>query len=478
MNLHIVRGVLSELSFRLSNDNLRARAEQLRVRLKTYPLLIASQASLQLLFVFLLWNSGANNLHLIFWIACTYLFHAWELVKWQQDREKLNTVAECREWHWHFISLGLAVGLLWGSAFMFFFPPDINQQILLVCLMLALAAGAVTMISVHQPSMYAYLFGVMLPLIFRMMAENDDAHWAITYMLLLFMVVIIAAGRELQKMIYISLKQRFENLALVEQLTKAKAEVEVSNDLLRNEGKLLEKLVHERTVELLEKSQEVEAIQEVMILAMCSMAETRDNETGNHIKRTQNYVRILALYLKTNPRFAEFLTDENIEALYKVAPLHDIGKVGIPDSILLKPGKLTPEEFEVMKTHTTLGGNAIAYSEESFQLHSNNFLLLARQIATGHHEKWDGSGYPKGLSGDAIPISARLMAVADVYDALISRRVYKEGFSQDKVAAIIIEGRGKHFDADIVDAYLTLQADFMEIAERFKDEKVEESILP
>jgi putative two-component system response regulator len=144
---------------------------------------------------------------------------------------------------------------------------------------------------------------------------------------------------------------------------------------------------------------------------------------------------------------------------------------------LLKPGKLTPEEFEVMKTHTTLGGNAIAYSEESFQLHSNNFLLLARQIATGHHEKWDGSGYPKGLRGDDIPISARLMAVADVYDALISRRIYKEGFSQEKVAQIIIEGRGKHFDADIVDAYLALQADFMEIAERFSDAKLEEEIL-
>ncbi|MDP2804416.1 MAG: phosphohydrolase, partial [Gallionellaceae bacterium] len=163
MNLHIVRGVLSELNFRVSNDNLRTRAEQLRVRLNTYPLLVASQAVLQLLFVALLWSGGHNHRHLIFWIACTYLFHVWELVKWQQDREKLNTVAECREWHWHFISLGLAVGLLWGSAFMFFFPPEINQQVLLVCLMLALAAGAVTMISVHPPSMYAYLFGVMLP---------------------------------------------------------------------------------------------------------------------------------------------------------------------------------------------------------------------------------------------------------------------------------------------------------------------------
>jgi putative two-component system response regulator len=159
---------------------------------------------------------------------------------------------------------------------------------------------------------------------------------------------------------------------------------------LRNEGKLLEKLVQERTNELIRKSYEVVAIQDVMILAMCSLSETRDNETGNHIKRTQNYVRALARYLQQHPLFKDFLSDENIEVLYKVAPLHDIGKVGIPDAILLKPGKLTPDEFEIMKTHTTLGGNAIAYSEESSQLSNNNYLLFAHQIATGHHEKWMG----------------------------------------------------------------------------------------
>jgi putative two-component system response regulator len=295
-------------------------------------------------------------------------------------------------------------------------------------------------------------------------------------MLLLFLVVIVAAGRELQKMIFISLSQRFENLALVEQLTeqkafveKAKQEVEATNELLRDEGKLLEKLVDERTNELIAKSIEVVAIQDVMILAMCSLSETRDNDTGNHIRRTQNYVRALAMHLQPHPRFSDFLSADNIEALYKVAPLHDIGKVGIPDAILLKPGKLTPEEFEIMKTHTTLGGNAITSSEENFQLRDNNYLMLAHQIATGHHENWDGSGYPRGLKEDDIPIGARLMAVADVYDALISRRVYKDGFSDERATGIIVEGRDKHFDPDVVDAFLAIKTEFQEIALRYRD---------
>jgi len=475
MIVNLIGGALDEVSFRINSDNLRTRAEQLRLRLKTYPLLVISQALLQMLFVVLL-REQSDHRHLVLWIACTYLFHAWELIKWRRDREKIETVADCRQWSRHFTMLALVVGSLWGSAFMYFFPAGLDQQILLVCLMLALAAGAVTMISVHTPSVYAYLIGVMFPLTFRVMAENDDTHWAITYMLLLFLVVIVASGRELQKMIYISLNQRFENLALVEQLTRQKAlleqanqEVETANGLLRNEGMLLEKLVRERTAELITKSNEVVAIQDVMILAMCSLSETRDNETGNHIKRTQNYVRALARHLRQHPRFCDFLTEENIEVLYKVAPLHDIGKVGIPDAILLKPGKLTPEEFEIMKTHTTLGGNAIAYSEENYQLHNNHFLSLAQQIATGHHEKWDGSGYPKGLKSQEIPISARLMAVADVYDALVSRRIYKEGFSQECVAEIITEGRGKHFDPDIVDAFFAIQPEFLEIAQRYHD---------
>jgi response regulator RpfG family c-di-GMP phosphodiesterase len=473
--VNFIRSTLHEIGFRVSEDNLRTRAEQLRIRLKNYPLLVASQALLQMLFVVVLWDQSDHR-HLLLWISCTYIFHAWEMAKWWSDSEKLHTVAECQLWSRHFTLLALGVGLLWGSAFMYFFPEEIDQQILLICLMLALAAGAVTMISVHTPSVYAYLFGVMFPLTFRVMAVGDDAHWAISYMLMLFLVVIVAAGRELQKMIYVSLSQSFENISLVEQLTEQKAlveqakqEVEATNELLRDEGKLLERFVEERTNELIAKSIEVVAIQDVMILAMCSLSETRDNETGNHIKRTQHYIRALALHLQLHPRFKIFLTQENIEALYKVAPLHDIGKVGIPDAILLKPGKLTPEEFEIMKTHTTLGGNAITFSEKNSKLYNNSYLMLAKQIALGHHEKWDGSGYPKGMKDKGIPIAARLMAVADVYDALISRRVYKEGFTVQRAAEIIVEGRGKHFDPDIVDAFLAIKPEFQEIALRYRD---------
>jgi len=207
-------------------------------------------------------------------------------------------------------------------------------------------------------------------------------------------------------------------------------------------------------------------------MAMASMAETRDNETGNHIRRTQNYVRALAKKLQSNPKFSQYLSDETVEMLYKSAPLHDIGKVGIPDAILLKPGKLTPEEFEVMKTHTTLGRDAIAAAEKLIDAPST-FLRLAREIAHYHQEKWNGTGYPEGLAGETIPVSARLMAVADVYDALISRRVYKAPMPHDKAVAIIREGRDKHFDPVMVDAFLQIEHEFHAIAGRFADSEAD-----
>jgi putative two-component system response regulator len=213
----------------------------------------------------------------------------------------------------------------------------------------------------------------------------------------------------------------------------------------------------------------VSKIQDVTIMALASLAETRDNETGAHIRRTQHYVRELARALRPHPRFSGFLTDEVIELLFKSAPLHDIGKVGIPDAILLKPGKLTTEEFEIMKTHTTLGRDALAVAERMLDV-PNSFLRFAREIAYSHQEKWDGSGYPEGLAGDAIPVSARLMALADVYDALISRRVYKPPFSHEKAVAIISEGRDSHFDPDIVDAFMAIAERFREIAKQYADE--------
>jgi len=232
-------------------------------------------------------------------------------------------------------------------------------------------------------------------------------------------------------------------------------------DFLRDKAKFLEEEVAKRT-------REVRAIQDVTILAMASLAETRDSDTGNHIRRTQYYVKALAEQLRTNPRFAWFLTEANIELLFKSAPLHDIGKVGIPDRILLKPGHFDQQEFQVMKTHAMLGRDAISHAEKSLGA-DVEFLHMAKEIALSHQEKWDGSGYPEGLSGDAIPISARLMAVADVYDALISRRVYKEGMPHDNAVQIIVEGKGIHFDPDMVDAFLLIHDKFHEIAQRFAD---------
>ena len=214
-------------------------------------------------------------------------------------------------------------------------------------------------------------------------------------------------------------------------------------------------------------TKELARTRDVTILSLASLAETRDNETGAHILRTQRYVRALAIALQDHPRFTEQLDAESIDLLYKSAPLHDVGKVGIPDAILLKPGKLTDDEFDIMKTHAILGAEALQVAEK--ELGSNSFLRYAREIAATHHEKWDGSGYPLGTKGDDIPMSGRLMAVADVYDALISKRVYKPAFSHDKAMGIIREGKGTHFDPDIVDALDAVEVEFQEIAAQFKD---------
>jgi len=232
-------------------------------------------------------------------------------------------------------------------------------------------------------------------------------------------------------------------------------------DFLRDQNAFLENEVQRRTRELA-------AIQDVTIHALASLAETRDNETGNHIRRTQHYVSALATALQNHPRFRSQLDDATIDSLFKSAPLHDIGKVGIPDSILLKPGPFEPHEFEIMKTHTTLGRDAIQHAEDALGM-PVEFLAYAKEIAYGHQEKWDGSGYPQGLAGEAIPLSARIMAVADVYDALLSRRVYKKAMSQEEAVAIMREGRGRHFDPDILDAFLGLLPELERISRQFED---------
>ena len=241
--------------------------------------------------------------------------------------------------------------------------------------------------------------------------------------------------------------------------------LKAASDFLRDKSKFLEEEVERRT-------RDNQAIQDVTILAMASLAETRDLETGNHIRRTQHYVRILAERLKNHPRFGYYLTDETVAMLFKSAPLHDIGKVGIPDRILLKPGRYTPEEFEIMKTHTTLGRDAIQSAEDHLGM-SVDFLKIAKDIAYYHQEKWDGSGYPTGAAGENIPICARLMAVADVYDALSSARVYKKAMPHGQVIEYMREGRGTDFDPDVLDAFLAAQDEFQAVAARFNDTKAD-----
>ena len=221
-------------------------------------------------------------------------------------------------------------------------------------------------------------------------------------------------------------------------------------------------------VEVARRMAENDLTQRVSIRALAHLAELRDPETGNHLLRTQAYVQILAQRLRRHPRFSALLTPRHIELLARSAPLHDIGKVGIRDLLLLKPGKLTADEFEVMKTHARLGSEAIERAERDIEV-PLDFLFVAKEIAHWHHEKWDGSGYPDGLAGDAIPVSARLMALADVFDALISVRPYKPALSYAQAREVIAAGRGRHFDPDMTDAFLAGYEDFVAMAESHRD---------
>jgi putative two-component system response regulator len=253
---------------------------------------------------------------------------------------------------------------------------------------------------------------------------------------------------------------------------KARVKTHLTNTLAK-------KILENRTINLEEKvkerTRELWLTQEVTIECMASLAETRDPETGGHIKRTKEYIKTLAEYLKSHPRFSHFLNNESIDLLYKSAPLHDIGKVGVPDCILLSLEKLTPDEWEEMKKHTVYGRDALMAA--GAQLGENSFLRFAREIAYTHHERWDGTGYPEGLSGEEIPISGRLMALADVYDALISKRVYKRPFSHAKAVEVIEGDKGKQFDPDVVKAFLNLEDKFRAIALRFADSDEEKAGL-
>ncbi len=246
---------------------------------------------------------------------------------------------------------------------------------------------------------------------------------------------------------------------------KSQLAFKLAQSFLKDKNAFLEEEVKRRM-------QENEVIQNVSIRALAHLAETRDPETGEHILRTQSYVELIATQLKNHPRFKDTLTEHYIALLTKSAPLHDIGKVGIPDNVLLKPGPLNAEEWVIMKTHSVIGAHAIELTEEDLS-QPIEFLILAKEIAHWHHERWDGCGYPDGLVGDEIPLSARLMAIADVFDAVSSKRVYKDAFSLEDARDIIIDGRGSHFDPDITDAFVELFGEFCIIAEQFKSKLVE-----
>ncbi|HMX13296.1 MAG TPA: response regulator [Thauera aminoaromatica] len=257
-------------------------------------------------------------------------------------------------------------------------------------------------------------------------------------------------------------------------LARVRTHIELAKarERLHDENAWLEREVARRT-------NENALIRDLSLSALACLAEVRDIETGHHILRTQSFVELLAHHLAGHPDYRAALAGERLEIIVRSAPLHDIGKVGIPDSILLKPGRLTSAEFEIMKKHPVIGADAITRAmAQAANSRSGDgalpggafaFMETAREIALSHHEKWDGSGYPAGLQGRQIPVSARLMALADVFDALSSRRVYKEPLAPEDVTRIIVAERGRHFDPVIVDAFLELRPAFAEVAQRFAE---------
>ncbi len=251
--------------------------------------------------------------------------------------------------------------------------------------------------------------------------------------------------------------------AIVLARVQTQLELKAARDRMREQNVWLDHEVKRRM-------QQNIMIQGVALRSLASLAEARDTDTGNHILRTQGYVNLLALELATLPHYSQRLTPEIIERITRAAPLHDIGKVGIPDAILHKPGSLNPEEWVIMKTHAQIGAESIWRAIQFESDHQGlDFMYTAMEIAGSHHEKWDGSGYPQGLAGDAIPLSAQLMALADVFDALISRRVYKPPFSVDETVRLVLAGKDSHFAPDIVDAFVRRQDEFVEIAMRYQD---------
>jgi len=216
-----------------------------------------------------------------------------------------------------------------------------------------------------------------------------------------------------------------------------------------------------------EQVEQIAAAQLATIFAMSKLSESKDPDTGAHLERMREYCKILAQQLSRHPRFQNIVDGEFITSIYAASPLHDIGKVGIPDNILMKPGKLTSDEWDIMKQHPSIGADTLRAVLKQYP--RNPILQAGVDIAECHHERWDGSGYPNQLEGENIPISARILALADVYDALTSQRCYKEAFEHDHCRQLIIEGKDSHFDPLIVDAYMEIEDEFLRVREEFKD---------
>jgi PAS domain S-box-containing protein len=256
--------------------------------------------------------------------------------------------------------------------------------------------------------------------------------------------------------------------------------IEASVSLLNNgkdEPNGYRGIVRDRTekkkleMDLIESYKKLQNARAATILGLAKLAEYRDEGTGTHLERIREYAKRLAGEMAKNSRYKSIVTQDYIEDIFQSSILHDIGKVGIPDAILLKPGKLTDEEFEVIKRHTTMGGDAIGIIES--RIKERSFLFMCKEIAYNHHEKWDGSGYPRGLKGEEIPLSARIVALADVYDALTSKRFYKEAYTHERSKDIIQELKSSHFDPEIVEAFLVLEAEFNTIREEKLKEEFE-----
>ncbi|WP_300669075.1 HD domain-containing phosphohydrolase [Desulfoluna sp.] len=293
------------------------------------------------------------------------------------------------------------------------------------------------MITLHLTMMAFFFFGY-IGFLFFFLAGADTGIELITALVFFWGAIFVAMGNGIHKGMLSTIQESY------------KSTVSISIALKEEQEKLL-------TI-----NRQLLQTEDVTILALAYQAELRDGETGRHVTRAAEYTGIIARQLKKDSTQSSYLTDQYIVDLVKSAPLHDIGKVAIPDQILQKKGPFIPQEFEIMKQHCQYGADIICKAQEKLKFRS--FLTIAVQLTLSHHEKWDGSGYPAGLAGKSIPLSARIMALADVYDALRTKRYYKEAFSHETSCQIIREERGRHFDPEIVEAFFAVEKEFERIS--------------